>query len=134
MQEKLDNQSKMLTQQQRQREAQIQAQRQQSEIQEHVMGHYGFTPEDANEFVNTMSDPRSISMDNLVQLYRMNKGGTPQPPVNSGPSQDFKQAQNAQQIPTPMGVMPSQTETVRDDSSSIMDELIGDFNSKNPWK
>ena len=133
MQEKLDKQNQMITNQQKKREAQIQQGRKINEIKEHVIGHYGLNVDEATEFVSTMSDPKSISMDNLVQLYRMNKAGGQQPPVNTGPSEAFQQSKNAQQIPTPMGVMPSQpTEDVRDDSNKIMDELIGNFNSKNP--
>ena len=102
-------------------------------VYEHVQGHYGLTQEDAAGFVNSMSNPNSISMDNLVQLYRMNQGA----PVNApsqGPSDAFQQSKNAQQIPSPMGVMPGQApESNRSDSDSIMDDLIKTHKSKNPW-
>ena len=63
----------------------------------------------------------------------MQKGGA-QAPVNAEPSPSFQQAQNAQQIPSPMGVMPASGNSERSDSDQIMDSLIGDFNSNNPWK
>ena len=135
MQEKLDKQTEYISNEQSQREAQVQQGRQIQQISEHVQGHYGFNPEDTKEFIRTMSDPGSISMDNLVQLFRMNKAGGQQPAVNAGPSPEFQQMKNAQQIPSPMGVMPSQTnQNTRSDEDSIMDELINSHNSKNPWK
>ena len=81
-----------------------------------------------------MSDPKSISMDNLVQLFRMNQAGVQQQGVPTGPSPEFQQAKNAQQIPSPMGVMPAQgNQTQQNNEDSIMDELINSHKSKNPW-
>ena len=134
MQEKLDKQNDYLVGQENQREAQVQQGRQVQQISEHVQGHYGFTPEDTQEFIRTMSDPGSISMDNLVQLFRMNKASGQQTATNAGPSQEFQQIKNAQQIPSPMGVMPSQSpQGNRNDADVIMDELINSHKSKNPW-
>ena len=80
-----------------------------------------------------MSNPESISMDNLVQLFRMNQAAG-QETQATGPSETFQQSKNAQQVPSPMGVMPSQgTQPQRDDADSIMDSLIKSHNSKNPW-
>jgi hypothetical protein len=134
MQEKLDKQNDYIVGQENQREAQVQQGRQVQQISEHVQGHYGFSPEDTQEFIRTMSDPGSISMDNLVQLFRMNKASGQQPAANAGPSQEFQQIKNAQQIPSPMGVMPSQSpQDRRNDTDLIMDELINSHKSKNPW-
>jgi hypothetical protein len=134
MQEKLDKQNEYISNEQSQREAQVQQGRQIQQITEHVQGHYGFSPEDTKEFIRTMSDPSSISMDNLVQLFRMNKAGGQQTAVNAGPSPEFQQMKNAQQIPSPMGVMPAQGNQIQQsDEDSIMDELINNHKSKNPW-
>ncbi len=76
----------------------------------------------------------SLSLDNLVQLYRLQKGqGQPNP--NAGPSPEFQQTQRAQQIPSPMGVQTGQGggNDARSDSDKIMDNMITDYNSKNPW-
>tara|TARA_R100001443_G_C3362034_1_gene179209 strand:+ start:2701 stop:3642 length:942 start_codon:yes stop_codon:yes gene_type:complete len=133
MQEKLDNQSKYLETQEQQRVAKIEQGRQIAQISEHVQGHYGLTPSESQEFIRTMSNPESISMDNLVQLFRMNQAAG-QETQATGPSEAFQQSKNAQQVPSPMGVMPSQgTQPQRDDADSIMDSLIKSHNSKNPW-
>ena len=133
MQDKLDKQDARYTEQEQQRQNKIEQGRQIQSISEHVQGHYGFTPGETTEFIKTMSNPESISMDNLVQLFRMNQaGGVQQQPT--GPSEGFRQAKNAQQIPSPMGVMPAQSpEDNRNDSDKIMDDLINNHKSKNPW-
>ena len=134
MQERLDQQSEYIQGQESQRQARIEQVRQSQQITEHVQGHYGLTPEDSQEFVRTMSDPNSISMDNLIQLFRMNKAGGQAPPVNSGPSEEFQQMRNAQQIPSPMGVLPSQSNQPQiSDENQIMDDIIKTHKSKNPW-
>ena len=134
MQEKLDNQTKYLSDQERQRQNKIEQGRQIQQITEHVQGHYGLNPQETQEFIQTMSNPESISMDNLVQLYRMQKANGQPQAEPQGPSQDFKQAQNAQQIPSPMGVMPAQgNQSDANDEDSIMDDLIKTHNSRNPW-
>ena len=104
------------------------------DVYRHVTGHYWLSHEDASEFIKTMSNPSSISMDNLVSLFRMQKGGVPAQPVTKGPSETFQQSRNAQQVPSPMGVMPGQaTQSNRSDSDTIMDDIITDFKNKNPW-
>ena len=121
----------------RQRAAQLQA-NQQAEVKNHVMGHYGMQENEAKDFINSMSDPNSINIDNLVQLYRMKNsgGGAQQTPVPPTPSETFTQTQNAQQVPSPMGVMPSGNSNVdgRSVEDKMMDTMIGNFDSKNPWK
>jgi hypothetical protein len=134
MQEKLDKQTSYLSEQEQQRQNKIEQGRQISQISEHVQGHYGLTPTETNEFIRTMSNPESISMDNLVQLFRMNQAGAQQQGSPTGPSPEFQQAKNAQQIPSPMGVMPAQgNQTQQSNEDSIMDELINSHKSKNPW-
>ena len=83
-----------------------------------------------------MSNPNSITIDNLVQLYRLQNGGGNQQAAPAAPSQSFQQTKNAQQVPSSMGVMPSGQSNVdgRSMEDKIMDTMVGDFNSKNPWK
>jgi hypothetical protein len=123
----------------RQQAAQQQA-TQEAEIKSHIMGHYSMNDHEASDFMSRMSDPNSITIDNLVQLYRLNNGNPQQQqqsiPQNPMPSQTFTQTKNAQQVPSPMGVMPSgQSNTdTKSFEDKIMDTMIGDLNSKNPWK
>ena len=121
----------------RRAQAQQAEQAQMNNVKNHVMGHHGLSEEQAVDFLQKMSDPRSLNIDNLVQLYQMQTGGAaPQNIAPAQPSADFKQVQNAQQVPSPMGVMPSgnANNDGRSIEDKIMDTMVGNFNSKNPWK
>ena len=134
MQSKLDAQEQARQEEIQRQEAYYAQQQQMADVNSHLQGHYGFNDSDAQEFIQQMSDPNSLSLDNLVQLYRLQKGqGQPQP--NAGPSPEFQQTQRAQQIPSPMGVQTGQGggNDARSDSDRIMDSMISDFNKKNPW-
>ena len=119
------------------RQAYAQQQKQVHDVKQYVQKTHRFTPEQANEFVSQMSSPESITMDNLVQLWRFQKGqGTPTgAPAPAQPSQAFQQEKRAASVPSPMGVMPSAggSNDGRSATDQIMDTMIGDFNSKNPW-
>jgi hypothetical protein len=117
------------------KEAFQQQSRQAQEIDQYVQGHYGLSAEESKQFMQEMSDPKSLSMDNLVQLWRMKQsvGNTEAPPVGQ-PSPAFQQTQNAQQVPSPMGVMPSSGGTTnQSDEDQIMDKILSNYNKNNPW-
>ena len=109
---------------------------QEAEVKSYVMGHYGMNETETNDFMSKMSDPNSITIDNLVQLYRLQNSGGEQQQAPAAPSQTFTQTKNAQQVPSPMGVMPSGQSNAESKSfeDKMMDTIIGNFNSKNPWK
>jgi hypothetical protein len=117
-----------------------------SRASEYVQANYGMNQEEARDFVTKFSNPSSITMDNLVQLYNIQRSAGSAPPVApnntgntqsgipTGPSPDFIQTQRAQQVPQPMGVMPSGTNpnnetSDRDKAKGFMADLI-DFNDK----
>jgi len=137
MQEQIQSQQAQRAQAERVRQAQIQQSQQLNEVQNLVQGHYGMSQQDTQEFIQTMSDPSSITVDNLVQLYRLQKGQGGGAPVNPGqpaqPSPQFQQAQRAQQVPQPMGVQPTAGNNQAPAEDQIMDNMITDFKSKNPW-
>ena len=134
MQSKLDAQEKQRQEEIQRQQAYAAEQQQLQGVNNHLQGHYGFNDAEAQEFITQMSDPNSLSLDNLVQLYRLQKGQG-QPDQNAGPSPEFQQTQRAQQIPSPMGVQTGQGggNDARSDSDKIMDNMITDYNSKNPW-
>lgn len=111
-----------------------QTKKQVRDVYQQVTGHYGFSDAEAKDFIKSMSNSESISMDNLVQLYRMNKGSGQVNTQSQGPSETFQQSRNAQQVPSPMGVMPAQSaQSNRSESDTIMDDIITDFKDRNPW-
>ena len=134
MQQKLDAQEQARQEEIQRQQAYAAQQQQMNDVNTHLQGHYGFNDTDAQEFIQQMSDPNSLSLDNLVQLYRLQKGHG-QPNQNAGPSPEFQQTQRAQQIPSPMGVQTGQGggNDARTDSDKVMDNMITEFNKNNPW-
>ena len=101
-----------------------------------VQTKYGLSAQESQQFIQEMSSDESLTMDNLVQLWRMRQGqGAPVgQPVQNSPSPTFQQTKRAQQVPSPMGVLPSTGQNVKGSSEDqIMDSMITDFKSKNPW-
>ena len=138
LQEKLNSMENKRVEEIKKREAAQTAAKQQTDIVNYVTGHHGMNNDEAKDFMTKMSDPASINIDNLVQLYRMQQGNAA-PQQNAAPvepSQVFTQTKNAQQVPSSMGVMPSGQSNVdgRSMEDKIMDTMVGNFNSKNPWK
>ena len=136
--EKFDNMEQQRVDAAKRQQAAQAASKQQQEIVSYVTGHHGMNNDEAKDFLTKMSDPSSVNVDNLVQLYRMQQGNAA-PQQNSAPaqpSQTFTQTQNAQQVPSSMGVMPSgqSNNDGRTIEDKMIDTMIGDFNSKNPWK
>lgn len=115
------------------REAEQEQAKQISNVKQHVMSQYKVDNQVAEDFVRVMSDPGSISLDNLWKLYATDKGySSPQTPAT--PSNEFQQVKRAQQVPPSMGVMPSQNRQNEGSMEDrIMDSMIGDFNKQNPW-
>ena len=133
-----ENMQKMQTQQEeadKTRQARIQQSNQMREVSELVQGHYGMSQDETQDFIKTMSNPSSITVDNLVQLYRMQKGMATNPatPQNAQPSESFQQAQRAQQVPQPMGVQPTAGNNQAPAEDQIMDNIISDYKKNNPW-
>ena len=86
------------------------------------------------QFEYHMSDPSSISLDNLWRLYAADKGLSSPEPQKAAPSGEFQQVKRAQQVPASMGVMPSQNrQTEGSMEDTIMDSMIADYNKQNPW-
>jgi hypothetical protein len=123
--------------QRRQQEAYAQQQRQGEElnaISQQIKQQYGANDAQIADFVEKMSSPESLNVNNLWRLYQMDNGQVPAQPA-SQPSPTFNQIQRAQSVPAPMGVQsaanPAQHAKKAEDI--IMDDLISDYRSKNPW-
>jgi hypothetical protein len=116
--------------------------RQIGEVGNYLSEKHSITPEQVNDFVQKMSDPNNLTIDNLWRLYQLEYGqkanpNTPNPVPGrpqGGPSPEFEQTKRAQSVPNPMGVMPSSNEaTNRSGADSIMDDMISGLNKRNPF-
>jgi|TARA_R110000824_G_scaffold3000_9_gene13842 hypothetical protein len=115
------------------READQAQTKQMNDLKGQIMNQYKVDTNTAEDFVRVMSDPQSLSLDNLWKLYSTDKGlSTPQ--QFAAPSKEFQQVKRAQQIPTSMGVMPSQNRQNQGSvEDTVMDSMITDFNKQNPF-
>ena len=105
---------------------------------------YGYSPSEAKDFMQTMSAPESLSLNNLVLLHKAlsvdgsEKVNTP-PPTSHVKMPDIKaQTMNARQqklsIPKPISTQPNaNTQSSRKTEDKMMDSMIGEFNKKNPF-
>ena len=133
--EQLQQQEKVRQDEIRRAQAYQQQQQQMNEVHTRVQGEFGLTADEATEFVQTMSKPESLTIDNLVQLYRLQKGsGQTVQTQPTGPSDTFNQQARAQQVPSPMGVLPAQqNESTASAEDYIMNTMINDYKKSNPW-
>ncbi len=137
IQEQLKGERQARVEEVQKREAYAQKQQEIANISTEVQSKYGLNPQEAQSFIKDMSSSDSLTMDNLVQLWRIKQGQgasvTNQAP--NVPSQTFQQTKRAQQVPSPMGTMPSTgQEATGTTEDQVMDSMITDFNSKNPFK
>jgi len=121
------------------RQKQEALQQQQSTIN-NLQSKYGYTPEMANNFMETMSSPQSLSLENLVKLHQLNIGANAQQAKQVSPQAQQRQAQLQQRqdklgIPKPIGVQPGvsvQSPKVSNEDE-LMNAMIGDHKKVNPW-
>lgn len=114
------------------------AQQQHQETLAELQTRHGYSLEQANDFVNKMSSPDSLSLDNLVKLHQLNMGNVPQQATQVAPEAQEKANQMKQRgeklnIPKPIGVQ--QGSSVQSPNKSVedamMDSMIDDFNKTN---
>ena len=137
VQESLNKEREARVEEVQRRQAYAQQQQEIANVNNVVQQKYGLNQQEAANFIQDMSSADSLTMDNLVQLWRIKQGqGAPVgTPVQPTPSPTFEQTKRAQQIPSPMGVMPSTGNQAQGSTEDqIMDKMVTDFNAKNPFK
>ena len=137
VQESLNKEREARVEEAQRRQAYAQQQQEIANVNNVVQQKYGLNQQEAANFIQDMSSADSLTMDNLVQLWRIKQGqGAPVgTPVQPTPSPTFEQTKRAQQIPSPMGVMPSTGNQAQGSTEDqIMDKMISDFNDRNPFK
>lgn len=119
---------------------QQQALKQQQSTINNLQAKYGYTPEMASNFMETMSSPQSLSLENLVKLHQLNIGANAQQANQVSPQAQQRQTQMKQRqdklgIPKPIGVQPGvsvQSPKVSNEDE-LMNAMIGDHKKVNPW-
>ena len=129
------NRSKVMEQQIQQQEVFTRNQKVISDLQ----SQYNYTAEQANDFINKMSSPQSLSLDNLVKLHQMDSNAAPRQVAQVTPEALQKQQlmSNRQQklaIPKPIGVQPgANVQSSKSVEDQMMDSMIGNYKKKNPF-
>ncbi len=103
-----------------------------NDVRHYVNSNYDLG-DSVDDFINTMNDPSSLNMDELVAYYKFKKGMVAPTNVNNAtaPSSNFQQVKRAQSVPTPMGVQPAQSNAPTDASEGFMDLLINNDKHNN---
>ena len=129
------NRSKVMEQQIQQQEVFTRNQKVISDLQ----AQYNYTAEQANDFINKMSSPQSLSLDNLVKLHQMDSNAAPRQVAQVTPEALQKQQlmsnrQEKLSIPKPIGVQPgASTQSSKSVEDQMMDSMIGRYKKKNPF-
>ena len=133
--ERLDKEQAARVQNIRRAQAQQQANQQIRGIYDTVQQNHGLSAQEAESFIQEMSKPESLSVDNLVELWRIKNGSGAQVAQQPAaqPSDAFTQQQRAQQVAAPMGVLPAQQPVQKSSEDSIMDSMISGYKKNNPW-
>ena len=125
---------------QRQQAEQAHFQRNQKVISD-LQSQYNYSPQEANDFIQRMSSPDSLSLDNLVRLHKMSLQPSQEVPAlqQVTPEAQQKQAlmnqrQEKLSIPTPIGVQPgANVQSSKSVEDQMMDSMIGNYKKKNPF-
>ena len=144
----MDNLANYMESMEQQREVKLQQTLQQQEqvtrnqkVMSDLQSKYSYTPDEANDFIQQMSKPDSLSLDNLVKLHKMNTGQTPAPqkveqvtPEAQMKQSIMNQRQEKLSIPKPIGVQPgANVQSSKSVEDQMMDSMIGNFKKKNPF-
>lgn len=92
-----------LAQQMQHQQQQQQRQAAMAELKVKLQGH-GIAGDEADEFITTMSDPQQVTLDNLVQLFRIKKGSTSDAQKAAQRAKDILDRKAKQASPPPLAV------------------------------
>lgn len=130
----------MAQQQMAQQEAMQQEQDLQN-VRKQLTSDYEMSSDDADKFIQTMSDPQSINMDNLVALFKM-QNGTQDVQASAPASVDGidpkmqEMMSERQRLATPSPVTAAKGEantSTSSDEDNIIENMIGNYKRNNPW-
>lgn len=130
----------MAQQQMAQQEAMQQEQDLQN-VRKQLTSDYEMSSDDADKFIQTMSDPQSINMDNLVALFKMQNGTqdvqAPAPASVDGIDPKMQEMMSERQrlaTPSPVTAAKGEANTsTSSDEDNIIENMIGNYKRNNPW-
>ena len=94
---------------------------------------FEFSREQTEDFIKVMSDPNSMSLDNLVSLYKMKQAPDGEVAKNLRKAEQMRAQNEKLKIAPSVGVAPAEAKAERPAEESIMDAMIAEHNKTNPW-
>ena len=125
LRQEADRQQQMM---QRQQQAQ-----QVNNVKTQLTQGYSFSDTDADQFITEMAKPESITMDNLVALWKMKQSPSGEVLANQRKAEEMQRQKAKLNIPSTVGVAPAEATTQASVEDRVMDALIDDFKSQNPF-
>jgi len=86
-----------------------------------LQNEYGFNYNEALEFIKVMQDPKNLSLEELVQVFKIKKGMAI---TDNKPSQQFQQIKNAQNSPLPMALHTAKGAKEVPDEVRLLNKII----------
>ena len=80
-----------------------------------------------------MSDPSSLSLDNLVNLYKMQQAPSSEVSKNLQKAQQMRTQQEKLKIAPSVGSVPAETQQEAPMEDQIMDAMLASEKKTNPW-
>ena len=115
------------------RQEQVAQQNYMENVRSQLSNVYGFDTSESEAFIQDMSRPESLSLENLVTVWKLKNKPTEQ---QIKAPQKVKQMQSQREklaVKQPVGVAPSQGQVAKGVEDQLMDAMIADHASKNPW-
>ena len=114
-------------------------------LKQQLVSDYNIPGDQVDKFVDYMSSPESVSLDNLVTLWNAQQNGVqqqqskaeaapPQAPVVDPKIGEMQRQREKLSIPQPVSVVPGSSDTAdRSPEDTVMDNMIIDHKRHNPW-
>ena len=94
---------------------------------------YGFEDKEMESFIAEMSRPESLSLENLVSVWKLNNKPTEQQIKSPQKVKSMQTQKEKLGVKQPVGVVPSSGQVAKSTEDQLMDAMVADHKSRNPW-
>jgi len=94
---------------------------------------HGFNTNQVDDFMKVMSDPGSLSLENLVNLYKLQQAPSAEVTKNLQKAQQMRAQQEKLKIAPSVGSVPAETQQETPMEDQIMDAMLASEKKTNPW-
>jgi hypothetical protein len=116
-----------------QQQEQVAQQNYMENVRSQLSNVYGFGERESESFIKDMSRPESLSLENLVTVWKLKNKPTEQQIRAPKKVQQMRSQAEKLSVKQPVGIAPSQGQVARGVEDQLMDAMVADYKSKNPW-